>query len=160
MIRARGAGKPFTAQAVVPVAAPPQGVWDCQNAPGAGVLLDHRHIRSFPVPGTPLEGVGHQYCTVSRHDGGYVVVTMSEIVEYDPPHRVARKVVNSATPILEAHTIGAIPGGCSYAVRLGPADPRGQRTAPWSRHAKGVGRVHRSGEGARRVRDRARSPYR
>lgn len=117
--------EPFTAQATLQVAASPQAVWDFLNAPGVGVLFDHRHVRSFPVPGTPPEGVGHQYCAVSRHEGGHLAVTMSEIVEYDPPRHVVRRIVNSPVPILESHTIGEIPGGSTYTVRLGLHIPAG-----------------------------------
>ena len=124
--------EPFTAQAAVLILASPQVVWDFLGAPGAGVLLDHRFVKSFPVPGTPAEGVGHQYCNMFHDDGGTLQVVLSEIVEFAPPRHVVRKIVNTPVPILESHTIDEVPGGCSYAVRLGlriPVGTRGQVAA-------------------------------
>jgi hypothetical protein len=46
-------------------------------------------------------------------------VTVSEVVEFEPPHRLVRKILNAAVPILERHTIADVPGGCSYTVGLG-----------------------------------------
>ena len=124
--------EPFTAQAAVLILASPQVVWDFLGAPGAGVLLDYRFVKSFPVPGTPAEGVGHQYCNMFHDDGGTLQVVLSEIVEFAPPRHVVRKIVNTPVPILESHTIDEVPGGCSYAVRLGlriPVGTRGQVAA-------------------------------
>ena len=121
----RDGREPFTAQGAVMIAAQPQTVWDFLHSPGTGVLLDHRFIKRFPVPGTPAEGVGHQYCTFSMGDQGALAVTVSEVVEYDPPRRYLRKIINADVPILEAHTIAEVPGGCSYAVSFGLRIPSG-----------------------------------
>lgn len=119
--------EPFTAQAAVMILTSPQTVWDFLGAPGAGVLLDHRFVKSFPVPGTPAEGVDHQYCNLLHDDDGTLQVILSEIVEFEPPRHVVRKIVNTPIPILESHTIDEVPGGCSYAVRLGLRIPVGTR---------------------------------
>lgn len=117
--------EPFTAQSAVMILAEPQRVWDFLHAPGSGVLLDHRHIRTFPVPETPPEGIGHQYCTFTLSELGTLAVTVSEVVEFDPPLRYVRKLLNSDVPLVEAHTLADVPGGSSYAVSLGLRVPAG-----------------------------------
>lgn len=58
-------------------------------------------------------------------DNGVLEVTVSEVIEYDPPHRVSSKIVNSQVPMVEVQTIGEVPGGCSFAVSLGTRIPLG-----------------------------------
>lgn len=134
----RDGREPFTAHTSIDIAAQPQVVWDFLKAPGVGVLLDHRHLKTFPVPNTPDADVGHQYCSISRTATEALAVTLWEIVEWQAPHRLVEKVLSTAVPILEATTITATDQGCQYAVSIGlrivagrtkTADPKFRRSS-------------------------------
>ena len=115
----------FTAQSATLILKQPHEVWAFLDSPGAGVLLHQRHERTFHVPGTPETGTGHQSCTFIMGENGVLEVTVSEVIEYDPPRRVTSKIVNSQIPMVEAQTIAEVPGGCSFAVSLGTRIPAG-----------------------------------
>jgi len=107
--------EPFTIQSTVEISKPVQEVWDFVSSPQLSVLLDHHHIRSFPVPGTP-EGVGHQSCSMGREANGRISVTVSEVVKYEPPHRLVSKVLTGPTEALGLIVLSPAPTGCSFTV--------------------------------------------
>ena len=115
----------FTAQSAILILRKPQAVWDCLHAPGIDVLLHGGHLKTFHVPGTPESGPGQQTCMFIRGTNEVLEVTVSEIIDYDPPARVTRKIVNSQVPMAEVQTIAELPGGCSFAVSLGTRIPIG-----------------------------------
>lgn len=115
----RDGREPITVQSAAMVLATPQAVWDFLQSPGSGVLLDSKHLRTFPVPGTPEEGVGHQFCKFRLRDGDGLSVSVYENVEYDPPHRIVRKLLNFTTPYIEGLTLAEVPGGCSLLTSVG-----------------------------------------
>lgn len=115
----------FTAQSATLILRKPQAVWDCLNSPGIDVLLHRGHLKTFHVPGTPETGLGKQTCMFIRGTSEVVDVTVSEIIDYEPPRRVSSKIVNSQVPMVEVQTIAELPGGCSFAVSLGTRIPIG-----------------------------------
>ena len=108
----------ITIQSSVEISKPAQEVWDFAMSPHSSVLLDHHHIRSFPVPGTP-EGVGHQSCSMDRAANGRISVTVSERVEYEPPHRLVVKTLSGPSEALVLMVIKPTPTGCTYTTSVG-----------------------------------------
>lgn len=115
----RDGREPFTAQSAAMIRSTPQAVWDLLDAPGVAILLDNRHQRTFHVPGTPEDGVGRQSCNFRLSEDGVLEVTVSEVIEHDPPFRSVRRILNTEVPIVEGTTLAEIPGGCSFAVSIG-----------------------------------------
>jgi len=83
------------------ILASPQALWDFPGHPGRAGSSDHRFEKSFQVPGTPAEGVGHQSCNMLHDAGGTLQVVLAEIVEFEPPYHVVRKIVNTSAPSLK-----------------------------------------------------------
>lgn len=122
---APGDGKePFTVQSTVEISKPVQEVWDFVSSPQLSVLLDHHHIRSFPVPGTP-EGVGHQSCSMDREANGRISVTVSEVVEREAPHRLVTKLLTGPIEALALMVISPTPTGCTFTISGGTRIPYG-----------------------------------
>lgn len=121
----RDGREPFTARSATMILRSSEAVWSTLDAPGIEVLLDRNHLKTFPVPGTPESGVGHQTCTFTLGEKDLIKVTVAEVIEYDPPTRVRHKIVNSLVPMIDEQTIAEVPGGCSYAVSLGTRIPIG-----------------------------------
>ncbi len=114
----RGGSEPFSVQSTVEISQPAQEVWDFVTSPYAAVLLDHKHISSFPVPGTP-DGVGQQNCSLGREDNGRITATVTEITEYEPPHRYVTKLLTGPTEAFAMMTVDPTPTGCTYTVSGG-----------------------------------------
>lgn len=114
----RDGREPITVQSAGMVLATPQAVWDFIESPGSGVLLDSKHLKTFPVPGTPEEGVGHQFCKFRLREGDGLDVSVYENVEYDPPYRMVQKLLNFPSPLIEQLTLAEVPGGCSLLVSV------------------------------------------
>jgi uncharacterized protein YndB with AHSA1/START domain len=110
--------EPFTVQSTVEISKPVQEVWDFVSSPQLSVLLDHHPIRSFPVPGTP-EGVGHQSCSMDRLANGRISVTVSEVTEHEPPHRLASKMLTGPSEALALMVLSPTPTGCTFTVNAG-----------------------------------------
>jgi len=110
--------EPFTVQSTVEISKPVQEVWDFVSSPQLSVLLDHHHIRSFPVPGTP-EGVGHQSCSMDRLANGRISVTVSEVTEHEPPHRLVSKMLTGPSEALALMVLSPTPTGCTFTVSAG-----------------------------------------
>lgn len=121
----RDGREPFTAQASILLISEPQTVWDWLDAPGARVLLDERHLKSFHVPGTPEVGAGHQLCSFRLSESGSLDVTVYETVEESEPFRSVNKILNTDVPYLEGLTLAVVPGGCSLALTLATRIPAG-----------------------------------
>jgi len=109
----RGGSEPFSVQSTVEISKPAQEVWDFVTSPHAAVLLDHKHISSFPVPGTP-DGVGQQNCSLDREENGRITATVTEIIEYEPPHRYVTKLLTGPTEAFAMMTVDPTPTGCTY----------------------------------------------
>jgi uncharacterized protein YndB with AHSA1/START domain len=126
-----GGTEPFAVQSTVEISKPVQEVWDFVSSPQLSVLLDHHHIRSFPVPGTP-EGVGHQSCSMDREANGRIAVSVWEVVEYEPPHRLVSKVLTGPSEALVLRAISPTPTGCTYTtnVRMRIAYGTSSKVAP------------------------------
>jgi len=114
----RGGSEPFSVQSTVEISKPAQEVWDFVTSPYAAVLLDHKHISSFPVPGTP-DGVGQQNCSLAREENGRITATVTEIIEYEPPHRYVSKLLTGPTEAFAMMTVDPTPTGCTYTVSGG-----------------------------------------
>lgn len=114
----RGGSEPFSVQSTVEISKPAQEVWDFVTSPHAAVLLDHKHITSFPVPGTP-DGVGQQNCSLGREENGRITATVTEIIEYEPPHRYVTKLLTGPTEAVAMMTVDPTPTGCTYTVSGG-----------------------------------------
>lgn len=118
----------LTIQSAVMVLTTPQAVWEFLDAPGSKVLLDSKHLKTFPVPGTPAEGPGHQFCTLRLRDGEALTAAVHEIVEHTPPHRSVTKLLNGDAPYIERLTLAEVPGGCSLSLNVGTRIPAGSLT--------------------------------
>jgi uncharacterized protein YndB with AHSA1/START domain len=114
----RDGTEPLTVQSTVEISKPAQEVWDFLTSPYAGVLLDHQHVTSFPVPGTP-EGVGHQSCSLRRGADGRLEATVTEIIEFEPPHRYVAKWLTGPSETLDGIVVRPTPTGCTYSARVG-----------------------------------------
>jgi len=114
----RGGSEPFSVQSTVEISKPAQEVWDFVTSPYAAVLLDHKHISSFPVPGTP-DGVGQQNCSLAREENGRITATVTEIIEYEPPHRYVTKLLTGPTEAFAMMAVDPTPTGCTYTVSGG-----------------------------------------
>lgn len=123
----RDGREPFTAQAAAMIRATPQEVWDFLDAPGSRVLLDPKHLKTFPVPGTPDRGVGHQFCTLRLREGDWLTATVYEVIEHEPPRRGVRRLLNATAPYVESIVTAEVPGGCSLALNVGTRIPVGDR---------------------------------
>lgn len=110
--------EPCTIQTGVEIETSAEAVWEFVMSPDTGVLLDHTHIKSFPVPCTP-EGVGQQWCTLNRAEGGGLEVNVLEIVELEPPKRLVIKVLTAPVPFLKVVSITESTQGCRYTVSYG-----------------------------------------
>ena len=100
----------MTAHGFVEIAVEPEVVWDFLMSPVTGPLLDPAFVRSFPVPRTP-EGVGQQWCTMTRAEEGGMEVHVVEVLDIQPPHRLVVKLLTSPVSILRitsppAHAVG------------------------------------------------------
>ena len=108
----------MTAHGFVEIAVEPEVVWDFLMSPVTGPLLDPAFVRSFPVPGTP-EGVGQQWCTMTRAEEGGMEVHVVEVLDIQPPHRLVVKLLTSPVSILRITSLQPTPSGCEYTVRYG-----------------------------------------
>ena len=127
--------EPFAVQSTVEISKPVQEIWDFVTSPHANVLLDHHHIRSFPVPGTP-EGVGQQNCSLRRGANGRLEATVTEVTEFEPPHRYVAKSLTGPSEIREAMIVSPTATGCTFTASVdmliaygtsGKAAPAGQQ---------------------------------
>jgi len=113
----RDGKEPITVQATVEISKPAQEVLDFVTSPQSSVLLDHHHILSIPVPGTP-EGVGKQYCSLSRQLNGRMTATVTEVIEFEPPHRLGAKTLTGSSETLELMVVNPTTAGCTYSVSV------------------------------------------
>jgi hypothetical protein len=109
----RDGREPLAVQSTVEICRPAQEVWDFVTCPDAAVVLDHHHVRTMVVPGTP-EGVGQQYCSLRMEGTGRMTATVSEVVEYQPPHRFVAKTLTGPSEVLEVVVISPTATGCTY----------------------------------------------
>jgi hypothetical protein len=116
--------EPITIQAATEIRATPEDLWDFLMSPLTGPLLDPDFVRSFAVPGTP-EGVGQQWCTMSRADEGGLDVHVVEVIEIQPPHRLVVKLLTTPVSFLRMSSLAATSAGCAYSVRYGMQLPGG-----------------------------------
>jgi Polyketide cyclase / dehydrase and lipid transport len=110
--------EPLTVQSTVEISKPVQEVWDFATSPHSTVLVDHHHVCSIPVPGTP-EGVGEQTCSLRREGNGRLDATVWEVVEYEPPHRYVVKTLTGPSESVAVVVISATPSGCTYTSSVG-----------------------------------------
>lgn len=103
----------FTVQSTVEIFKPVQEVWDFVTSPQTNVLLNHLHVRSFRVPDSP-EGVGQQSCSLHRQANGRLKATITEVIEFEPPHRLVAKTLTGPSEILEAMIVSPTATGCTF----------------------------------------------
>ena len=109
--------EPFTVQSTVEISKPAQEVWDFVTSPHTNVLLNHLHVRSFPVPGTP-EGLGQQSCSLHRQANGRLKATVTEVIDFEPPHRLVAKSLTGPSEILEAMIVSPTATGCTFTANV------------------------------------------
>ena len=92
-------------------------VADVVSDPGSNAHIADSFVKTFPVPGTPAQGVGHQYCNLYLDENGNTIVLLSEIEEFDPPRRLTRRILNAGNDFVRQLTIEEVGEGTLYTIR-------------------------------------------
>lgn len=104
-------------EASVVIAADVETVWEFVTEPASNSELEQGFVKTFPVPGTPTFGVGHQYCNVHEDEAGNQMVLLTETEEVERPRHLKRRILNSGTDLVRVLTLEKVDAGCLYTAR-------------------------------------------